>query len=189
MAGWIWESRRAKDGGFSLVELMIVVIIMGILAAIAIPIFLSQRAKAEDVKTITALKMLATEVSTRLEGNGGSVSYGGWKLVRTNAGKDGADWYFIPPEEPKDATSYTDENYIGHTPRRVCSGAAQAWQAPSVCGWGYSSVTGGVSQSQNHWYIVLTNPNGKDKMYCWSSRGTIVAGPDPSLPANWSWHC
>jgi type IV pilus assembly protein PilA len=40
--------RRARQGGFSLIELLIVIIIIGILAAIAIPMFLSQRQKAKD---------------------------------------------------------------------------------------------------------------------------------------------
>ena len=39
---------RRKDSGFTLVELLIVVAIIGILAAIAIPAFFNQRNKAND---------------------------------------------------------------------------------------------------------------------------------------------
>ncbi|HTW21843.1 MAG TPA: prepilin-type N-terminal cleavage/methylation domain-containing protein [Mycobacteriales bacterium] len=39
----------ATDAGFSMIELLVVIIIIGVLAAIAIPVFLSQRDKGYDV--------------------------------------------------------------------------------------------------------------------------------------------
>ncbi|MDR1634425.1 MAG: type II secretion system GspH family protein [Bifidobacteriaceae bacterium] len=149
MANWIWQSKKEDEEGFSLVELLIVVIIMGILAAIAIPLFLSQRAKAEDAKTEAVVETLGKELATWWTGNYAP------PVIRVEPSTHLYPGFHILADAGDPSTKDTLATPLPPGLKSTISGATSG----TPVGW----VTSGTDKTS--WCFAAFNKDGKVKSY------------------------
>ena len=150
MIARLQKSMKEKDQGFTLIELLVVMIIIGILAAIAIPVFLNQRAKARDTSTKADVSVIGKEIATYWVDGVGPV-------VAT---------YAAPAAGAPGTIVLSD----GASPA-YASGTLTLSKG-TVSGATFTSGLG----SSTTWCVSLTNTDGQNKAYKYSGNGGLATG-------------
>ena len=129
-----------RHEGFSLIELMIVVAVIGIIAAIAIPNLLASRRAANEASAISGVRTLATAEALYRQTNGNGTDYADMSTLLAQGMIDGVlasataaatakSGYIYAVTVPADFSSYV----VGAAPKSTITGSRRfAADTPAV---------------------------------------------------------
>jgi prepilin-type N-terminal cleavage/methylation domain-containing protein len=154
------KTQEENEGGFTLIELLVVMIIIGILAAIAIPVFLNQRKKAQDSSAKADVSTIGKELATYFVDNCTvpTILQTSGRYELTAAAPVAGAACQSPSAAQASGTAAAD---IGKSSNNVVLAAV---------------VAGAGIVDDTHWCVGVTNSKGDKKDFKYSAKNGLAQG-------------